>query len=126
LAKALLEIATVARRQHQRIALRRHLDNDHGWPGRAAQNHCGLRQAGVIDDRRGNRKARRPRNRGEVDAFGRVRCLHPGLAVALVVDHCYREVHGLPCRNRRDRAQAHQHLAVASDDKDAAQRLCER
>jgi hypothetical protein len=66
------------------------------------------------------------RYRLEVHAVGGVRGLHPGLAVALVVDHHDAQVGRLLHADGGERSQPHQHLAVAGDDEHPAPRLRER
>jgi hypothetical protein len=55
-----------------------------------------------------------------------MRRLHAGLAVALVVDHHDAQVRRLLHADGGERAQAHQHLAVAGDDQHAPLRLGKR
>jgi len=66
------------------------------------------------------------RDRCEVDAVRRVSRLHPGFAVALVIDHCDCQIARRLDADRSERAQAHQHLAIAGNHEHATRRLRER
>ena len=95
-------------------------------PGSLRSSADRVRQPRLVG--RGHRlgEARRLRHRRDVDGRGRVGFLHAGLAVALVVDDGDGEIGRPPHRDRRERADAHQHLAVAGHHQHAALRLRQR
>jgi hypothetical protein len=79
----------------------------------------------VVDVRFGVRGTRVGKTAGfgnadEIDAGIRVARLHAGLAVMAVVEHHDGEICWLLDADRREAAEAHQHLAVAGDHRGAA------
>src|SRR4051794_18662613 len=125
-AEAILEKSGVARRQDSRRFSLFDFDHAHGRalpnpvdaPGKA------LKIIFINDDSR-IRDPAAARRRGEVGGIAGVALLAPGLAIGLVVEHRDREIARVLRRDRRQRAEAHEELAVAGDDEHRASRLRE-
>jgi hypothetical protein len=126
LPQAMLAEGAVARRKDQLLA--GGVDLRHGEQ-RATAGVDGGAQRGHFAGLRHEHGAREARTLGhgdQIHAVLRRGFLHAGLAVVLVVLHHDRQVRRLLDRDGRERADAHQHLAIAGQHQDAAVRLRER
>src|SRR5579883_232142 len=122
-AEAVLEERAVARRKDERRVFRGDLHLGEERPLMPPQRRAQSLDAGAVTDRLGDGEATGGRDRREVDAMRGVGFLHARLAVALIVEHGEGEV-GRPLdADGGKAAHAHQHLAIAGDDENAAPRL---